>query len=173
MKVDDYGRVIYSTDDLVSLLYEGHELTNEMFAEPSDLIDQYNALCKVNDKLSCTVPVALPKSESPEQHHMERQDVWFMPSTYAKMDVWTVLVERCTDKAQRDRLALERVEYESRGLNPLLRLMMYLVDEFRTKKIVWGVGRGSSVASFTLYLIGITKINPMKYGLEISEFLKD
>ena len=89
------------------------------------------------------------------------------------MDIWALLEERCSTPDELSRLNQERKEYEARDLEPLLRLMLYLVDDFRNRKIVWGVGRGSSVASFVLYLIGIIKINPMKYGLEIGEFLKD
>jgi DNA polymerase III alpha subunit len=42
----------------------------------------------------------------------------------------------------------------------------------RKNKIVWGVGRGSSVASYVLFLIGIHKVNSLKYNLDIKEFLK-
>jgi DNA polymerase III alpha subunit len=42
----------------------------------------------------------------------------------------------------------------------------------RDNNIVWGVGRGSSIASFVLYLIGIHRINSLYYDLSINEFLK-
>ena len=51
--------------------------------------------------------------------------------------------------------------------------MIYLVDYMRKNKIVWGVGRGSSVASYVLYLIGVNKIDSIKYKLECQEFLRD
>lgn len=54
----------------------------------------------------------------------------------------------------------------------LLRYMIYLVDYMRENKIVWGVGRGSSVASYVLYLIGIHKINSIHYDLDWKEFLR-
>jgi len=34
------------------------------------------------------------------------------------------------------------------------------------------VGRGSSVASYCLYLLGVHKINSLKFDLDIKEFLK-
>ena len=54
----------------------------------------------------------------------------------------------------------------------LLKYLKYLVDTMRENKIVWGVGRGSSVASYVLYLIGVHKIDSIKYELDIKEFLK-
>ena len=173
MIVDDYGRVVMSSDEMIALLYEGRELTDDILAEPGTEIERYNELCRINDKLGHLIPVALPKAITPEQEHADRQAQWFMGDKYLEMDVWATLTERCSDDAERARIAIEKIEYQKRGLDPLLRLMMFLVDEFRHRKVVWGVGRGSSVASFALYLIGIIKINPMKYGLEIGDFLKD
>jgi len=54
----------------------------------------------------------------------------------------------------------------------LLQYLKYLVDIMRKQNIVWGVGRGSSVASFVLFLIGVHKINSLYYDLNIDEFLK-
>jgi DNA polymerase III alpha subunit len=54
----------------------------------------------------------------------------------------------------------------------VLKAMKYLVDTFRENNIVWGVGRGSSVASYALYLIGVHKVDSVKYELPITEFFK-
>ena len=62
--------------------------------------------------------------------------------------------------------------FEERGMEDLLRYMIYLVDYMRENDIVWGVGRGSSVASYVLYLIGVHKINSIKYSLDWREFLR-
>ena len=50
--------------------------------------------------------------------------------------------------------------------------MVYLVDHMRENNIVWGVGRGSSTASYVLFLIGIHKINSIQFGLDWREFLR-
>jgi DNA polymerase III alpha subunit len=42
----------------------------------------------------------------------------------------------------------------------------------RANNIVWGVGRGSSVASYVLFLIGIHKVDSLYYDLPIEEFLR-
>ena len=55
---------------------------------------------------------------------------------------------------------------------PVLKTMKYVVDTLRKNNIVWGVGRGSSVSSYVLFLIGIHKIDSIKYNLPIEEFFK-
>jgi DNA polymerase III alpha subunit len=76
------------------------------------------------------------------------------------------------NSVQWKRVRDEYAEFESRGLAPLLKYMIYLVDFMRENKIVWGVGRGSSVASYVLYLIGVHKIDSIKYDLDFKEFLR-
>jgi DNA polymerase III alpha subunit len=40
------------------------------------------------------------------------------------------------------------------------------------QKIIWGVGRGSSVASYVLYKLGVHRINSLYYNLDATEFLR-
>ena len=55
---------------------------------------------------------------------------------------------------------------------PVLKTMKYVVDTLRANNVVWGVGRGSSVASYVLFIIGVHKIDSVKYKLPINEFFK-
>jgi len=71
------------------------------------------------------------------------------------------------------RVSEEFEEYRQRNMINLLRYMVYLVDFMRENDIVWGVGRGSSVASYVLYLVGVHKIDSIKYNLDWREFLRD
>ena len=78
-----------------------------------------------------------------------------------------------TDNAETSqRVEMELSLYKARNLYSILQLMIYIVDMMRKNNLVWGVGRGSSVASYVLYLIGIHKIDSIKYNLNIEEFLK-
>ena len=54
----------------------------------------------------------------------------------------------------------------------MLKTMKYVVDTLRTNNVIWGVGRGSSVASYVLHIIGVHKIDSVKYNLPIEEFFK-
>jgi DNA polymerase III alpha subunit len=39
-------------------------------------------------------------------------------------------------------------------------------------RVIWGVGRGSSVASFVLYKLGVHRVDSLYYNLDINEFLR-
>jgi DNA polymerase III alpha subunit len=70
------------------------------------------------------------------------------------------------------RVGTELLLYQERNMFDLLRFLVYIVDVMREQDIVWGVGRGSSVASYVLYLIGVHKIDSLYYDLDIAEFLR-
>jgi len=55
---------------------------------------------------------------------------------------------------------------------PMLQFLVYMVDQLKHNNILWGVGRGSSVSSYILYLIGVHKIDSVKYNLDYKEFLR-
>ena len=54
----------------------------------------------------------------------------------------------------------------------VLKFLVYLIETMRDNNIVWGVGRGP-IYSYVLYLLGVHKVDPTKYGLDITDFLKD
>ena len=96
---------------------------------------------------------------------------WFMPNAYKEMDIEQYLVDHCPE-ANYDRLLTEIQEYRQRNLLSLLRQMKYIIDTLRENNVVWGVGRGSSVASYVLFLLGVHKIDSVKYNLPLEEFFK-
>jgi DNA polymerase III alpha subunit len=100
------------------------------------------------------------------------QGEWFMPDEYKNLEIHSWLLQQCKTTEEHNRVTEELAAYGSRGMNNLLRYMKYLVDFMRENNIVWGVGRGSSVASYVLYLIGVHKINSIQYDLDWREFLR-
>jgi DNA polymerase III alpha subunit len=96
---------------------------------------------------------------------------WFIPKEYKEMDIEEFLINQCP-KENYDRLVEELNLYKKHNMLDVLKVMKYLVDTLRKNNIVWGVGRGSSVSSYCLYLIGIHKIDSVKYRLPISDFFK-
>lgn len=98
-------------------------------------------------------------------------DNWFIPDEYKNIDIAAHLIDQCP-KENRERLISELELFRKHNMIMVLKAMKFLVDTMRQNNIVWGVGRGSSVASYALYLIGIHKIDPVKYNLSITEFFK-
>lgn len=96
---------------------------------------------------------------------------WFMPKEYKDLDIENFLIDQCPNE-NRNRLAQELALYRQNNMMSVLRVIKYIVDTLRKNNVVWGVGRGSSVASYALYLIGIHKIDSVKYNLPLEEFFK-
>ena len=95
-----------------------------------------------------------------------------MPIEYRNLDIAEYVLSLCQQEHELQRVAQELLLYQERDLFDLLRYLKYLVDTLRKNNIVWGVGRGSSVASYVLFLIGVHKIDSVYYNLDIDEFLK-
>ena len=96
---------------------------------------------------------------------------WFIPADYQNMDIEEFLVNQCPAENY-DRLLTEIELFRKNNMITVLKTMKYIVDTLRSNNVMWGVGRGSSVASYTLYLIGVHKIDSIKYKIPIEEFFK-
>jgi DNA polymerase III alpha subunit len=98
---------------------------------------------------------------------------WFVPEEYRTMDIIDWLYHRCPTPEIRERVVQELRLFAKHDMIPMLKTMKYVVDTLRANNIVWGVGRGSSVASYVLHIIGVHKIDSVKYNIPIEEFFKE
>lgn len=170
MNIDQFGQSIYSSNDLVDLLYKNPDLKLDNFLI-SD-VSQFNQAVK---SLHLEYPVLKeyqPKKISIELFDQTNQSNWYMPQSYLDLDIEKYVNSLCKTQQELDRISEELILYKKFNLYKLLQYLVYLVDVMRKHKIVWGVGRGSSVASYILYLIGLHKVNSLKYNLDINEFLR-
>lgn len=170
-RVDDWGRVTFQGDDALEILLSGGDITG-LLIEPSAEVAQYNAECIRHNKADLCIGAIPPPDGNAEEVIARRRDTWLIPERYQHLAVRQIVLDRCQNDQERQRVNYEMDLFEERGWVPMLRLMFYLVDRFREQKIVWGVGRGSSVASYVLFLIGVHKIDSLKHDLDIREFLK-
>ena len=170
MKVDQFGQVYLTEFDLVDLLYRNPNLNlgNYPVLDPeyynSSVDDFYLELEKLSKYREPDVDI--------DEFDRINQNKWFMPVEYENFDIAEWVLNQCKNSDELQRCGQELLLFQERNLFPLLCYLKYLVDVMREHKIVWGVGRGSSVASFVLYIIGIHKINSLYYDLSIDEFLK-
>lgn len=149
--------------DLVELLYQDK---SGPLTTGAELLDRYVQGCKGLGQTPAFFTQPLPST--PEDAIKE----WNIPVEYATLDLDIYFAERVSTVEEALRVAEELALFRERGLEPMLRFMIYLVHIMKENKIVWGVGRGSSVSSFLLYLVGLHQINPIKYNLDIKEFIR-
>jgi DNA polymerase III alpha subunit len=96
---------------------------------------------------------------------------WFIPDDYCP-NLVEFLYGACTTQEQSDRVTQELELFIKNDMYDVLHCMKYIVDTLRENNVVWGVGRGSSVASYVLHIIGVHKIDSIKYKIPIEEFFK-
>jgi DNA polymerase III alpha subunit len=112
------------------------------------------------------------EAESIEDFDRRLQQSWHMPEQYKSLDIAQYVLDLCATDAELQRCGHELLLYQERDLFNLLRFLKYLVDVMTENRVIWGVGRGSSVASYVLYKLGVHRINSMFYELDVEEFLR-
>lgn len=172
MKTDKAGRIILDTNDCIELLYNDN-FSGPILVDIDSDVDLYNKYTYIMNTGHQTLE-QITKINSIEEFDKLNQDNWFMPDKYKNLNIVEYLMEKARKKTHTLhylRTEAELEVYEKRGLFNLLRFLIYLVDVMKERNIVWGVGRGSSVASYVLFLIGIHKVDSVEYELDFSEFL--
>ena len=171
MKIDEYGAVFLTADELFNSIYSGKIKDFQNLYIDDAAASQFNNSKNINRDAISSIDVYQKPTQSANDVDQLNQQDWFMPYNYCP-DLIQQLYAMCVTNEQKDRVSEELELFIQHNMLDLLYYLKYLVDTMREHKIVWGVGRGSSVASYCLYLIGIHKIDSLKYNLDIKEFLK-
>jgi hypothetical protein len=172
MKTNKFGEIIRNEQDLADLVMQGQEIWRMpgITVEDIDIERMVQFLQDPGAVLTWTFPdnsdVAVPDWDQ------VRQQQWFMPDSYRVLDIAQHVLDLCTTDAELQRTGQELLMYQERDLFDLLRYMKYLVDVMREHNVIWGIGRGSSVASYVLYLLGVHRVNSLYYDLDPGEFLR-
>ena len=170
MKYDQYGQTYTTSDELCDLLYKNPNLDISLF-QIEDSIEYNRSVAELHAELDL-LDSYHNIDMSVEEFDRELQKNWRMPKEYKDLDIAAYVLGLCKEEYELQRVGKELMLYQERNLFDLLRYLKYLVDTLRKNNIVWGVGRGSSVASYVLFLIGVHKIDAIYYNLNIDEFLK-
>ena len=172
LKTDDLGIPRFSNRDLIDMIYSGNvEKCHVVLCDQNDDVDKFNAAMEAQglDPLQKYIPLDVDT----KTFDGVCQSEWFMPDEYKTLNVYDYVMNKAGDDlAELERVEEELAQFKVRGMTNLLRYMIYLVDFMRENNIVWGVGRGSSVASYVLYMIGVHRIDSIKYNLDWREFLR-
>lgn len=172
MKYDKFGRAYINSKELCEVLYQQPDVDISKFSVED--WDQYNSAVRETyaDLPLVTEFHPYPPNYDADVFHRTSQSLWHMPEEYLNLDIAQWLLDQCKTQEELQRVGEELILYQERNLFDLLRQLKYVVDTWRKNKIVWGVGRGSSVASYVLYLLGVHRINSMYYDLDVREFLR-
>lgn len=171
-KIDDWGNVIFNGYGLIDRILSGEDINNCLCDNDDENIQKYNEWCEYFDLSDQYIDMYSKPSISIEEFDRTNRNDWFLPDEYKNLDVLQWLVNKCKTDEELERVYIEWEMFEQRDMSNVLRFLIYLIDHFRKNNIVWGVGRGSSVASYCLYLIGVHKVNSLKFDLDPKEFLK-
>ena len=168
MKQNKFGEFIFNETDLCNLIMQGRTDFSNFIVDDSvsfekipDIIDPVPALIKQRFH-TCSVP----------EFHKMQQSNWHMPDEYKNLDIAKHVLSLCNNEFELQRCGEELLLYQERDLFDLLKYLKYLVDVMKQNNIIWGVGRGSSVASYVLYKLGVHRIDSMYYNLDAREFLR-
>jgi DNA polymerase III alpha subunit len=171
MKQNKFGELIFSESDICDLIMQGRDpiTLDGMLVDDTVQVEQVHEL--FDDFPQFMRPDQALDTDIAEWHGRQQRN-WHMPEEYKNMDIAAHVLSLCSNEAELQRCGTELLLYQERNLFDLLRYLAYLVAVMQDNRIIWGVGRGSSVASYVLYKLGVHRIDSMYYDLDPQEFLR-
>jgi DNA polymerase III alpha subunit len=166
----DEMREIVTEDEFINLLYQHVSIKHGM-ADSAEWATEYSASCLEFGEIEPpTWDIA--DNQTPEEYIQSCVVDWNLPDKYAQFDILEFVLDQCTSEEQVERIMIEWTEFEKRNMGIVLRFLKFFVDTMTGANLIWGVGRGSSTASYLLYLLGVHRIDALKYDLPLSDFLR-
>lgn len=166
------GHPILNEQNIIELIYQDKwSNIKDCLVKHQCFAHDYNEHVTANKDPFDLLNIDYGEELGQDAYDQENRSNWFMPDEYKNMDIEEFLVNACPEENY-ERLVTELDLYKSHAMMDVLKFLKYMVDTLRKNNIVWGVGRGSSVASYVLYLIGVHKIDSVKYNLDPTEFLR-
>ncbi len=165
------GQLVVKETDAIQALYQNKSI-QDIVVDDTKWIERYNTLTDLFDFPENKIKYELSTTLSSNEFVEDCISDWNLPQQYKDIDIVEWLNNIELTQEQQERLNLELELYKERNMLPVLQFLLYFIDKLKENNIVWGVGRGSSVASYVLFLMGVHKIDSVKYNLDIKEFLK-
>ncbi len=165
-----FGEIIFNESDVYDLIMQGHDI----YSAKQILIDDSIDIEPAVEFLDNFPKFVRPHDDGIAVADWDRlqQANWHMPTEYKTLDIAAYILSLCSTEAELQRCGAELLLYQERDLFNLLRYLKYLVDVMKENQVIWGVGRGSSVASFVLFKLGVHRIDSLFYDLSVEEFLR-
>jgi len=164
---------VLSEKNIIELIYQNKSKNiKNCVISNQDIVNKHNKLVQSNkdpiDMLTSVLDDTIGQDLFDQNNRLD----WFMPEEYKQFDIEEYVLGLCKTSEETERVNYELDLFKSHAMMDVLQFLKYMVDTLRKNNIVWGVGRGSSVASYVLYLLGVHKVNSIKYNLDPTEFLR-
>lgn len=172
MRKNKHGEQIYNETDLCNLIMQGVSFSGLNGIVVEQTVDLETAALMLDEVPTLIKYNEMAEDISTEEFDHQNQSRWFMPEEYLKLDIAEHILNLCKTDAELQRCGQELMLFQERNLFNLLRYLKYLVDLMTQHKLIWGVGRGSSVSSYVLYKLGVHRIDSLFYELDPAEFLR-
>ena len=172
MKTDKFGQIIFGEHDVIHLYLQGHDIAVLEHLLVDNTVDLETAATILDNVPAFVRYDELAQLQSQEEWDHRCQANWYMPEEYKSMDIAAHVLNLCRSDAELQRCGEELLLFQERNLFDLLRYLKYLVDVMKENRLIWGVGRGSSVASYVLYKLEVHRIDSLYYELDPAEFLR-
>lgn len=172
------GHISFNVDQLTDFILNGGEITEKI---------HINALSEDIIKFKTFNP-NLELNVKKDLEHLNK--TWNVPETFKNLSIHKYIhdkfLQEITHKeninsplsddqvnVRVDRIRAELELYKKNDMFIILRTIIYIIDVFKKNGVIWGTGRGSSCASYILYLIGLHNVDSVEYDIDISEFFKN
>ena len=169
------GVSIVHPDNVAMLMCHGLLPSQIQVTEADEQVLQFNTQVDDIDALK-----VFDKNES-----FEVDFKWNIPEEYTSIDLDAFVINLFENKLNTlsysddelnrasTRIADELDEFKTRGMEMFLKTIIFILDSMRNSNVVWGVGRGSSCASYILFLLDLHKVDCIKFDIPMEEFFHD
>ena len=174
-KIDQFGNTIVTADQFTRACLAGKTINDQVFVDSiTNEIKQYNRYAEQRVSAYDPTDISIP----------DEAFKWVFPEEYQQIKLSKYVSQKLVDLSETSSLTdqqfdqrIARVQDEltlikKHGLTKLFQCLIYVIDRLTAQNTVWGVGRGSSVASYILYLIGVHDVDSVKYDIDPLEFFK-
>jgi len=168
------GKVIFDSQKICSLLLRKKKLTDLHMFDNVEKVKFVRTCENLGIDINMNFIEEVVHDYTDEEIELRRNTL-LIPEKYKSLtleDMKKILLKKVKTKEEISRVEKEFEMAKRCNMENFLKILFYLSDVIKENKLVIGVGRGSSVSLYILYLLGLHKVNSILYDLNPNEFFK-
>lgn len=168
------GVSIVEPEQVYDFFLRGVKPSQLLIQYPNSSVQKFNAQVADEDKVKML-------EESPIRISAD----WLLPKKFQELEIEDYIAKKLEaflatanyteelEAAAFSRVVDELDEIAKRGMTEFIRTIVYVIETFNEHDQIWGVGRGSSCASYILFLLNVHAVDCVKYNISMDEFFHD